>query len=70
MDNYEYFELSFSALSVNLVYLRLVVSAICSFSRLKNYGGNESLTKILFFFIFSSVIFFLQGLIDLKNYDN
>ena len=64
----------FSMIILRLHYLKLIVTAIYTLSGKKNEGTLESLieysiiyTHFSYFFL---CLFFLQGLINLKNYDD
>ena len=64
----------FSMIIPRLHYLKLIVTAIYTLSGKKNEGTLESLieysiiyTHFSYFFL---CLFFLQGLINLKNYDD
>ena len=65
----------FSMIILRLHYLKLIVTAIYTLSGKKNEGTLESLTeysiiKTHFSYFFVCLFFFLQGLINLKNYDD
>ena len=64
----------FSMIILRLHYLKLIVTAIYTLSGKKNEGTLESLTEYSIikthFSYFFVCLFCLQGLINLKNYDD